>query len=106
MNSRIAAGMANAVEAMVARNTPSSMQHLVCWPPLLENGSVLLEGVVLLLQRQQSQNSLQKPLTQQHRSDAWNACCSNRSEDGRPGLKSLRARVCAHNARACMGAYI
>ena len=30
MNSRIAAGMANAVEAMVARNTPSSMQHLVC----------------------------------------------------------------------------
>jgi hypothetical protein len=64
MNSRIAAGMANAVEAMVARNTPSSMQHLVCWPPLLENGSVLLEGVVLL-QRQQSQNSLQKPLTQQ-----------------------------------------
>jgi hypothetical protein len=48
MNSRIAAGMANAVEAMVARNTPSSMQHLVCWPPLLENGSVLLEGVVLL----------------------------------------------------------
>ena len=62
MNSRIAAGMANAVEAMVARNTPSSMQHLVCWPPLLENGSVLLEGVVVLLQRQ---NSLQKPLTQQ-----------------------------------------
>jgi hypothetical protein len=61
MNSRIAAGMANAVEAMVARNTPSSMQHLVCWPPLLENGSVLLEGVVLL----QRQNSLQKPLTQQ-----------------------------------------
>jgi hypothetical protein len=102
MNSRIAAGMANAVEAMVARNTPSSMQHLVCWQPLLENGSVLLEGVVLL----QPQNSLQKPLTQQHRSDAWNACCSNRSEDGRPGLNSLRARVCAHNARACMGAYI
>ena len=61
MNSRIAAGMANAVEAMVARNTPSSMQHLVCWPPLLENGSVLLEGVVVL----QRQNSLQKPLTQQ-----------------------------------------
>ena len=61
MNSRIAAGMANAVEAMVARNTPSSMQHLVCWPPLLENGSVLLEGVVLL----QRHNSLQKPLTQQ-----------------------------------------
>ena len=93
MNSRIAAGMANAVEAMVARNTPSSMQHLVCWQPLLENGSVLLEGVVLL----QRQNSLQKPWTQQQEQVRRLECLLQQPFGGWETWVEIitRARICA-----------